>query len=97
MNFQVKYRVSIRYITGEIIDNHHQLLSTVQSVLKDMVREHLKFLIIDEVTYINDWDKAIKFAADGGLFENTVVIITLTILSQKVKLILRLCRCSACL
>ena len=36
----------------------------------------LKFLILDEVTYIKDWDKGVKYLADAGLLENVVFILT---------------------
>jgi len=31
---------------------------------------------LDEVTYIKDWDKAVKFAADAGLLEDTFLMLT---------------------
>jgi predicted AAA+ superfamily ATPase len=33
-------------------------------------------LILDEVTYIRDWDRAVKFAADAGLLDRIVLMIT---------------------
>jgi uncharacterized protein len=66
---------SIAFISGEFIDDHHALMRTIQTLLAKMEGD-LKYLIIDEVTYINDWDKAIKYAADIRLFQDVVVIVT---------------------
>jgi len=66
---------SIVFISGEFIDDHHALMRTIQSLLMEMEGD-LKYLIIDEVTYIKDWDKAIKYAADIRLFHDVIVILT---------------------
>jgi predicted AAA+ superfamily ATPase len=68
----------IAFFTGEIIDDHHSLLSLLQSQLGKMQCDHNSFgyVIIDEITYIKNWDKAIKYAADLGYFENVILILT---------------------
>ena len=67
---------AISFITGELIDDHHMLLRYIQDLMRDMPAEPYNFLIIDEVTYIRDWEKAIKYAADIRLFAKTIVILT---------------------
>jgi predicted AAA+ superfamily ATPase len=68
---------NITYISGEIIDDHHSLLNTVNSILKEALDQNsLIYIIIDEVTYIKDWDKAIKYLADAGVLYNAVLVIT---------------------
>ncbi len=67
---------AIYYLTGEYIEDHHKLLHIINRVFADMPKQQLHFLIIDEVTYIKDWDKCIKFLADAGRFDNTVVMLT---------------------
>ena len=32
--------------------------------------------MLDEITYIRDWDKVIKYAADSGLLERTILMLT---------------------
>ena len=66
----------IAYLTGELIDDHHSLVRLITDVLNDMPDSDLKFLILDEVTYIKDWDKGVKYLADAGLLENVVFILT---------------------
>jgi len=41
-----------------------------------MPDESLKYLIVDEVTYIKDWDKGVKYLADAGSLENVVLMLT---------------------
>jgi uncharacterized protein len=65
----------IFYMTGEMVDDHHSLVSIVQSYTKNNNGKH-RYLVIDEVNYIKNWDKGIKFLADGGAFENTTVLLT---------------------
>jgi predicted AAA+ superfamily ATPase len=65
---------NILFLTGEVIDDHHKLISILNNHLPDSL--DLKYIIIDEVTYIRDWDKAIKFLADNGSFEKCIVVIT---------------------
>jgi predicted AAA+ superfamily ATPase len=67
---------SILFLTGEMIEDHYNLVKTIQSQLALMNRENLCFLIVDEITYIKDWDKGIKFLADGGILERVVLILT---------------------
>lgn len=66
----------IAYATGELIDDHHSLVRLITDLLKDMPEKHTNFILLDEVTYINNWDKGVKFLADTGAFENTILVIT---------------------
>jgi len=67
---------SIAYITGELIDDHHALLNVITSLQEEMKTDSVHFLMIDEVTYIRDWDKAIKFLADSGQTEQMILLLT---------------------
>ena len=67
---------TIAFVTGELIDDHHSLVRLINEVLNEMPDGHLKYLIVDEVTYIKDWDKAVKYLADAGLLENVVLMLT---------------------
>ena len=66
---------NIAFFSGEMIDDHHNLLQLMQTQL-DQINNTLQYLIIDEITYIKNWDKAIKYAADLGYFENTILLLT---------------------
>ena len=71
---------AIAFFSGELIDDNHVLINLIQDYLEStpLTATSTKFhyLIIDEVTYIRDWDKAIKYAADAGLLENTILVLT---------------------
>lgn len=67
---------SIGYITGELIDDHHTLVRLLNDMLKTNSEKGPNYLVLDEVTYIRDWDKGVKYLADTGLLENTVMVIT---------------------
>jgi uncharacterized protein len=67
---------AIAFFSGELIDDHHSLLSLMQDQLSKAPTTELNYLIIDQVTYIGDWDKAVKYAADAGLLEETVLMLT---------------------
>lgn len=68
---------NIAYLPGELVDDHHALVRTVGAYLEPIVQDGVPvFLIIDEVTYIKDWDRGIKYMADAGMLRNVVVILT---------------------
>lgn len=66
----------IAFITGELIDDHHALVRLVTQMLGERAPDDIRYIIIDEISYIRDWDKGIKYLADAGLFENVVVLLT---------------------
>ncbi len=66
----------IVYFTGEIIMDHFFLIRQIQSYLQKMPKNLLHYMIVDEVTYINNWDMGVKFLADAGLLENVILILT---------------------
>jgi predicted AAA+ superfamily ATPase len=67
---------AIAFMTGELVDDHHSLIRLVTNLLTEMPDKDLKFIFLDEVTYIRDWDKGVKYLADAGMLENTVLVIT---------------------
>jgi uncharacterized protein len=65
----------IIFITGEIVDSHHILRRLIQQEI-DEAENSLFYIFIDEVNYINDWDRTIKYLYDAGIIENCSVILT---------------------
>ncbi|MFM8454050.1 MAG: ATP-binding protein [Gammaproteobacteria bacterium] len=63
---------NILFLTGEVINDYKELLNIFEALLSPVT----KYLIIDEVSYIAGWDRAIKFSADAGIFENKIVVLT---------------------
>jgi predicted AAA+ superfamily ATPase len=64
------------FVSGELIHDHHALYHILTQVLESMPVDTLNYILIDEITYIKEWDKAIKYAADAGLLENSIVMLT---------------------
>ena len=67
---------AITYLSGELIDDQHSLLRHMDAHLSEAPKDRCGYLIVDEVTYIRDWDKAAKYAADAGLLDQTVLVVT---------------------
>lgn len=66
----------IIYFTGELIDDQHSLVRLFTDVLKEMPDTGLRYVLLDEITYVKDWDKGIKYLADAGMLENAVLLMT---------------------
>lgn len=68
---------AITYLSGELIDDHHSLMRHLTDIFSEMqVTSGLRYLVLDEVTYIKDWDKGVKYAADSGMFDQAVIMLT---------------------
>ena len=65
---------NILFITGEIIDDHH-ILRRIISQFYENITSH-GYLFVDEINYIRDWYKSIKYLSDAGFFEDISVILT---------------------
>ncbi|MFH1282982.1 MAG: ATP-binding protein [bacterium] len=65
---------SILFLSGELIDSHHKLRLIINQFSEQM-QKHL-YLFVDEVNYIPDWDKSLKFLADSGTFEYMSIFLT---------------------
>ncbi len=68
--------MAVSYLSGELIDDHHSLTRHIEDHLAAVPHNEFNYLIIDEVTYIRDWDKAVKYAADAGMLESTALVVT---------------------
>ncbi len=67
---------AIVFFSGELIGDHRTLYRLLQTHLATMPTDALSYVLVDEVSYIRDWDKAVKYAADAGLLENVVLVLT---------------------
>ena len=68
--------IAVSYLSGELIDDHHGLMRHVEEHLSAVPHGEFNYLIVDEVTYIRDWDKAVKYAADAGMLDLTALVVT---------------------
>lgn len=67
---------AIFYLPCDQIDSHHHLSQTIRLFVDGLNRGQNFLLIVDEVTYVKDWDRSIKALADEGLFRNGHLILT---------------------
>lgn len=67
---------SIAYFTGELIVDHLSMIQQLQNYLVTMPQNAMQYIIVDEITYIQNWDMGVKFLADAGLLENTMLVLT---------------------
>ncbi len=69
---------NIFYWSCDIIDNKKDLSELILSYIKNVPKteEIRRFIFLDEVTSVRDWQEGIKHLADGGLFKKTTVIAT---------------------
>jgi len=65
----------ITYLTGELIDDHHVLVRQIEDILSDP-EPGPRYLLLDEITYVTQWDRGIKYLADAGLLHDVVLVFT---------------------
>ncbi|MDE0661538.1 MAG: ATP-binding protein [Gammaproteobacteria bacterium] len=68
--------MAVSYLSGELIDDHHSLMRHIEAHLAAAPDSEFNYLIVDEVTYIRDWDKTVKYAADAGMLDLTALVVT---------------------
>ena len=68
--------LAISYLSGELIDDHHNLMRHIEDHLSAVPRDEFNYLIVDEVTYIRGWDMAVKYAVDAGMLDMTALMVT---------------------
>ncbi len=67
----------IFYLPCDQIDDHHHLSRLIRLFLEDLPPPAKHFLVvIDEITYVKEWDRAIKALADDGSLGHGFCIIT---------------------
>ena len=67
---------AIAFISCELIVDEQSLYRILIDQFAEMPNDTMRYLILDEITYVRNWDKAIKYLADTGAFEKTVVVIS---------------------
>ena len=67
---------AVCFFSGELINDHHNLYRIMLEQISNMPAQGMKYFILDEVTDIKQWDHAIKYAADTGLLEQVVLVLS---------------------
>ena len=66
----------IAYFTGELIDDHHSLVKLFTETMEELPYSDIRYFLLDEITYIRDWDKGIKYLSDSGLLEKAILVLS---------------------
>ena len=66
----------IVYFSGELIDDHHALVRMIADALRGNFYAKARYLCLDEVSYIRDWDRGIKHLAESGALLNVILVLT---------------------
>lgn len=65
---------NITFMAGELIRDDYELRHEIMAALEETNGATL--IIVDEISYVKDWDKAVKFLADAGHLEATTLILS---------------------
>ena len=63
---------SIIYVVCDMLENYEQLLKLLIDIRKRVKGRAI--IILDEVTFIKEWQRAVKLYVDQGLLSNTTII-----------------------
>lgn len=66
----------IFYLPCDTIVEFKQLIFEINDFYNSIDKSKYFILFIDEITYVRDWERAIKSFADAGVFGNASVVIT---------------------
>jgi predicted AAA+ superfamily ATPase len=66
----------IFYIACDLLQRYQELTLIMQQAFEEMEKERYFYLFLDEITYVKDWDRTIKYFADLGYFKNGCLLIT---------------------
>jgi len=64
----------ISFLAGELIRDDTELRREISS--EQAGKSGWQVIVIDEIRYVKDWDKAVKFLADAGSLEQVTLILT---------------------
>ncbi|RLF69691.1 MAG: ATP-binding protein, partial [Thermoplasmata archaeon] len=69
----------ILYFTVDMLSDHKELvelITTYQEYLDGMGVEGRRYILLDEISSVEQWVKAIKYLADTGRLKNSTLILT---------------------
>jgi len=75
---KIKKPFSIFYFSCDILESYRDLLEIIEEYRKIKKRKGIKmsFIFLDEITLLEDWWRAIKFAIDRHWFDNDVLVLS---------------------
>ncbi len=67
---------NIFYLTCNNIDNYKELIETLRTYLDWTDNRKRKYILLDEITFVENWTRAVKHLADTGSIINCTLILT---------------------
>ncbi len=64
------------YLPCDTLVDRTELEEILRGFIEEVPKEQLSLLVIDEITFINQWQLTVKGLIDQGLFEKTILLIT---------------------
>jgi predicted AAA+ superfamily ATPase len=64
----------VSFLAGELIRDDIELRREIVAELEG--KRGWQLVVVDEIGYVKDWDKAVKFLADAGALETTTLILS---------------------
>lgn len=64
----------VAFMAGELIRDDTELRHEIMSEQES--KQGRQVMVIDEIGYVKDWDKAVKFLADAGILDATTLIVS---------------------
>jgi len=64
------------YLNGDEISNYQQLIAEIRALIGLFSKSNIKRLFIDEITAVQDWQRAIKRLVDAGELKEVLLITT---------------------
>ena len=66
----------IFYIPCDLLQRYQELVSIMERIFEEIDKGKYFYLFLDEITYVKEWDRAIKYFADLGYFTKGSILIT---------------------
>jgi len=75
---KIKNPFSIFYFSCDILESYRDLLEIIEEYKKIKEKKEIKtsFIFLDEITLLDDWWRAIKFAIDRHWFDKDVLVLS---------------------
>ncbi len=64
------------YYTGELVNDHYALVRLIETTVSEQPEATPFYILFDEITYVKNWDKGVKFLADSGVLDQVVLLLT---------------------
>ncbi len=64
----------IVYFSCEILDNYMDIVELMRSL--NLIAPDVRYLFLDEVSFVEDWQRAVKYILDSGLCRGRVLYLT---------------------